>query len=72
MAEKLRHRAYINDRCPGRATFCDRSRLKIGRQSLPNRLDFFRNIKFDWTRRENLSTDKLRTELKKTFITKTT
>jgi len=50
LAEKLRQRAYINDRCPGRTTFIDRSKLKIGRQSLPNRLDFFREIKFDWCR----------------------
>jgi len=71
MAEKLRQRAYINNICPGRATFSDRSRLKIGRQSLPNRLDFFSDIKFDWTRHEDTSTDRLRIELKKTFITTT-
>jgi len=72
MAEKLRERAYVNDRSPGRATFIDRSKLKIGRQSLLSRLDFFREIKFDWCGQEDMSKDKLRIELKKTFITTTT
>jgi len=47
MAEKLRQKAYVNNRCPGRATFIDRSKLKIGRLSLLNRLDFLSEIKFD-------------------------
>jgi len=38
---------YINDRCPGRAKFFDASRLKVGRQDLPNCLEFM-NLKFDW------------------------
>jgi len=38
MAEKLLQETYVNDRCPGRAKFSDKSKLKIGRQSLPNRL----------------------------------
>jgi len=70
MAEKLRQRVYINDRYPGRATFIDRSKLKIGRQSLPNRLD--REIKFAWCGQEDILTDKLRIKLKKTFITTAT
>jgi len=28
MAEKLRQRTYINERCSGHTTFADRSRLK--------------------------------------------
>jgi len=67
MAEKLRKRAYINDRCPGRATFIDRSKNKIGKQSLPNRLSFFKDIKFNWCN-SNISEDKLRQELKKAFF----
>jgi len=45
MAEKLLQETYVNDRCPGRAKFSDKSKLKIGRQSLPNRLKFFKEIK---------------------------
>jgi len=48
MEEKLWQRAYVNDRCPGKPSFINRSKLKIGRQSLTNRLDFFREIEFDW------------------------
>jgi len=43
---KLQTQAYINDRCPGKATMTDLSRLKIGRQSFPNRLRFMRDIDF--------------------------
>jgi len=70
MAHKLRQRAYINDRGPGRATFIDRSWLKIGKQSLPNRLDFFWEIKFNWWERyQEISKDKLRAVLiKKQFF----
>jgi len=73
MSEKLRKRVYINDRFPGKGTFHDISRTKIGRQSLPNRLDFLREINFDWTNaKEPISKDKLRIALKKTFIETTT
>jgi len=47
MTEKLRQRAYVNDRYPGGLTIIDRSKLKIGKQSLPNRLEFIREKKFD-------------------------
>jgi len=67
MAEKLRRTAYINDRCPGRASFTDTSKRKIGRQTLPNRLGFFKDVKFNWCN-EDISDDKLRRELKKTFF----
>jgi len=73
MSEKLRGRAYVNYRFPGKGTFRDLSRTKIGRQSLPNRLDFLREIKFDWINaKEPISKDKLRIALKKTFIETTT
>jgi len=69
MSEKLRNRAYVNDRFPGKATFVDRSKTKVGRQSQPNRLDFLREIKFNWNNAEEpISKDKLRIALKKTFI----
>jgi len=42
MAEILRKKAYINDRCSGRVTFIDRSKTIT-----PNRLDFFKEIRFD-------------------------
>jgi len=67
MADKLRRTAYINDRCPGRASFTDISKRKIGRQTLPNRLGFFKDIKFNWCN-EDISDDKLQRELKKTFF----
>jgi len=65
MSEKLRNRAYVNDRFPGKAMFANRSKTKIGRQSLPNRLDFLREIKLDWNNAEEpISKDKLRVALK--------
>jgi len=73
ISEKLRNRAYVNDRFLGKATFVDRSKTKIGRQSLHNRLNFLWEIKFDWTNAEEpISKDKLRIALKKTFIETTT
>jgi len=47
---------------PGKATFIDRSKTNVGKQSLPNRLAFFKDIKFDWCN-NNISEDKLRQEL---------
>jgi len=41
MAQKLCKKAYINYRCSGKVIIYERSRLKIERQLLPNRLDFF-------------------------------
>jgi hypothetical protein len=38
IAVHLREVAYINDRLPYRARFIDRSRHKIGRQSISNRI----------------------------------
>jgi len=38
LAEELQKSAHINDRSPGRATFSDTSRLKIGRNQFKNRL----------------------------------
>jgi len=66
ITQKLKTSAYINDRLPGIAHFMDTSRLKIGKQSFPNRLSNMKAIKFDWTR--GIDKHKLRIELKKTFI----
>jgi len=63
---KLQSQAYINDRCPGKATLIDNSKLKIGRQSFPNRLRSMREIEFDWA--TGISDDLLRIRLKKPFL----
>lgn len=68
IAELLRSNAYVNDRMPRKARFSDRSRLKIGRQSLQNRIGpLFSHITFDWIR--PLSDDQLRVLLKSEFMT---
>jgi len=66
MSTKLRASAYINDRQPHKVHFMDTSRLKIGKQSLTNRLSSMKTIKFDWA--NGIDKHKLRIELKKTFI----
>jgi len=66
LSKKLRSIGYINDRCPKRARYFDASRLKIGRQDLPNRLDFL-NLKFDWIC--DPSDAYIRTNLKNEFFT---
>jgi len=65
MSAKLRNASYINDRTSGRAIFMDSSRLRIGKNSLCNRLNCMRSIKFDWT--NGITDHALRTNLKKTF-----
>lgn len=67
LAQDLRANSNINDRMPGRSTFMDTSRLKIGRQQLRNRLHHMSTIKFDWIG-QNYSTDYKRQRLKKTFF----
>jgi len=66
LTRKLREASYINDRRPGTATISDRSRLKIGKQSLVNRLNCLKNVLFDWT--TGIDKNALRINLKKTFI----
>jgi len=66
LGQEIQSRAYINERCPGKATLIDESRRKIGRQSLLNRLRSLRSINFDWT--QGISVDRLRINLKKTFF----
>jgi len=62
---KLRQNFYKNDRT-GKVSFMDTSRLKIGKNSLQNRLLLMREVPFDWT--NGITPDRLRIELKKTFI----
>ena len=68
IAIHLRQSAYVNDRMPFRAKFIDYSRLKIGRQSLPNRIGpLFSKISFNWM--TPMSKDLLRINLKSEFFT---
>jgi len=66
MSTRLRRSAYINDRQPHKVHFMDTSQLKIGKQSLANRLSSMKTIKFDWA--SGIDKHKLRIELKKTFV----
>jgi len=66
LTSKMRAAAYINDRQPLRAYFMDTSRLRIGKHSLPNRVNSMRTIAFDWV--GGIDKHKLRIELKKTFV----
>jgi len=63
---KLKECSYINDGRPGMAIIIDRSRLRIGRQSIVNRLRCLGMINFDWT--NGITKDSLRINLKQTFI----
>ncbi len=68
MGHLLRRSVYINDRNPGKGKFIDKSRLKIGRQSLPYRIGpTFAKMSFDWVGFEG-SDDALRRNLKKEFF----
>ena len=70
IAEHLRSSSYVNDRMPYKARFFDRSRLKIGRQSLPNRIgSVISKISFDWMK--PLTKDVIRINLKADFFKKT-
>jgi len=67
IAITLRQHAYINDRLPMKAKFMDFSRLKIGRQSIYNRIGSIINkISFDWAK--DITDDHLRQSLKKEFF----
>jgi len=44
----IRDNIYVNDRLPGKAKFTDRSKLKVGKQSIVNRLTFMNSIDFPW------------------------
>ncbi len=64
----LKTSVYINDRLPQRGKFIDKSRLKIGRQSLPYRIGpTFAKLEFDWVGSDN-SNGSLRKKLKKQFF----
>jgi len=48
MAMELRERAYSNERTPRRAMFFSDAKRKAGWQCSWNRLEIFKEIKFDW------------------------
>ncbi len=67
IAKLLRDSAYINDRMPFKAKFTDRSKYKIGKQSMPNRIShLFATISFDWI--TQMTNDNLRILLKNEFF----
>ncbi len=67
IAQIIRNSAYVNDRLPRRAKFIDRSRLKIGRQTIIHRIGpFFSHLDFDWIGLP--CKDSLRRKLKKQFF----
>jgi len=66
LSEKMHARCYVNERRPGLGTFMDESRLRIGRNSLPNRLEVMKSINFDWF--GDINKHSLRINLKKTII----
>jgi len=65
LSRKLRDNLYKNDRT-GRISFMDTSRLKIGKHSLQNRLKTVQEFQINWL--DGISKDRLRIELKKSFI----
>jgi hypothetical protein len=68
IGQALRNSVYINDRLPGRGKFIDQSRLRIGKQALPNRIGpTFSRMNFDWVG-YSLSDDSLRRKLKKQYF----
>jgi len=65
ITKKLRDNLYQNDRT-GRISFMDTSRLKIGRNSLQNRICCASEFTNEWLK--GISDNRLRVELKKSFI----
>jgi len=66
ISDQLTTKCYINDRRPGRGTFPDTSRLKIGRNAFTNRLEMMKKINFDWTM--GINPHQLRQKLKSVFL----
>jgi len=67
LSDKMYARCYVNKRRPGQGTFMDESRLGIGQNALPNRLDVMKRITFDWF--GGIDKHSLRVNLKKIMIT---
>lgn len=65
LSRKLCQNLYRHDRT-GKISFMDTSRLKIGKNSLQNRLKSVQEFQVDWL--NGISSDRLRIELKKLFI----
>jgi len=56
---------------PGRASFIGRPRIHIGKPSLQNKLECFKEIKFDWCNKD-INDDRLKQEPKETILNLTT
>lgn len=67
LVKRLNTNRYIESRRSGRNLFFDRSKTKIGKQSLENRLQIFNNIHDNWTH-PALTNDQIRIMMKKTFF----
>jgi len=68
ISQKIRNNAYLNNCKPGIATFMYSSRLKIGRNSLQNRVKMMMSVRFKWT--TGINRHALRVALKSTFFKK--
>jgi len=55
---------YVNDRKPYRGRFVNTAKMKIGKESLPCRLDTLNQLDFDWLN-ESMSEDAIRVNLKR-------
>ena len=66
LSEKLSGTYFEEKRQPGVGFFYDNSKLKIGRQSIQNRLLFMRSITYPWNLKP-MTNDLIRIEMKKSF-----
>jgi len=66
--DRLRSNFYEENRRPGLGFFCDGSTNRIGRQSIQNRISFFREIKDPW-KGIQIKDEAIRVMLKKAFFT---
>jgi len=65
--ERLRSSLYVESRRPGLGFFFDNSKSKRGKQSIQNRLPFFKNLMAQWMD-NGINDDAIRTMLKKSFF----
>jgi len=65
--ERLLRSLYVESRRPTVGFFFDNSSSKQGKQSIQNRLPFFKNLSTQWMNNE-INVDAIRTMLKKSFL----
>jgi len=65
MSEGLINNLYLNERT-GKASIMDTLRIKIGKAYFKNRLEFFREVNFNW--KDGISDNALRIALKRTLF----